>query len=107
MQLTAAFLSLCTLVVLTGACVPSDPCQGPTQTGLLPMELPGSEHAVMAAYREHRQDGAVRVLAMVHMGRPAAVDCVLCCSDGGRRGRGPDAQCALRLPLRRRRHHLR
>ena len=83
MQPPAAFLYLFTLVVWTGASVPSDPCQGPTQTGL-PTELPGSEHLVMTAYREHRQAGVVRVLAVVRAGRPATVDCVLCCSEGGR-----------------------
>ncbi|CAL8349578.1 unnamed protein product [Merluccius merluccius] len=82
MHQTAAVLMLCSLVAWTAASDPAATCQGPTVTALH-AALPGSKHVVMTAYRDHRQAGAVRVLAIVNVDHPAAVDCVFCCSDGG------------------------
>jgi len=85
MRQSATLLSLCTLAMWTTAiaAVPADACRAPAAIGLH-TELQGSPHTVMSAYREHRQAGMVRVLAIVDTTSHAAagVDCTFCCSDG-------------------------
>ncbi|KAG7254144.1 hypothetical protein CRUP_010692, partial [Coryphaenoides rupestris] len=91
---SAALLSLCTLAVWTTgiAAVPADACRGPAAMGLH-TELQGSPHTVMSAYREHRQAGVVRVLAIVDTTSHTAAAGRRQLANGGQR---PDAYRALR-----------
>lgn len=57
-------------------------CPGLTVDDIL-TPIDGSQHLMMSAYKDYREGGATRILAIINRDHPTSLYCVFCCSGYG------------------------